>query len=59
MLIFVETKVMKEKFYVAKKPMKIWDVNVDNIVISRLVKTKTSSKYSIGYLDKAINFDNA
>ena len=50
---------MKEKFYVAKKPMKIWDVNVDNIVISRLVKTKTSSKYSIGYLDKAINFDNA
>ena len=59
MLIFVETKVMKEKFYVAKKTMKIWDVNVDNIVISRLVKTKTSSKYSIGYLDKAINFDNA
>ena len=59
MLIFVETKVMKGKFYVAKKPMKIWDVNVDNIVISRLVKTKTSSKYSIGYLDKAINFDNA
>ena len=59
MLIFVETKVMKEKFYVAKKTMKIWDVNVDNIVISRLVKTKTSSKYSIGYLDKAINCDNA
>ena len=31
------------------------DVNVDNnIVISKLVKTKTNSKYCIGYLDKAI-----
>ena len=34
--------------------MKIWDVNVDNIVISKLVKTKTNSKYLIGYLDKAV-----
>ena len=34
--------------------MKIWDVNVHNIVISKLVKTKTNSKYLIGYLDKAI-----
>ena len=34
--------------------MKIWDVNVDNIVISQLVKAKTNSKYSIGYLDKDI-----
>ena len=31
-----------------KKPMKIWDVNVDNIVISKLVTTKTDSKYLIG-----------
>ena len=37
-----------------KKIIKIWDVNVDNIVISKLVKTKTNSKYLIGYLDKAI-----
>ena len=37
-----------------KRPIKIWDVNVDNIVISKLVKTKTNSKYLIGYLDKAI-----
>ena len=44
----------KEKIYAAKKPMKIWDVNVDNIVISKLVKTKTNSKYLIGYLDKDI-----
>ena len=37
-----------------KKPIKIWYVNVDNIVISKLVKTKTNSKYLIGYLDKDI-----
>ena len=39
-----ETKVKKEKFYAAEKPMKIWDVSVDNIVISKLVKTKTNSR---------------
>ena len=32
----------------------IWDVNVDNIVILKLVKTKTNSMYLIGYLDKVI-----
>ena len=31
-----------------KKPINIWDVNVDNIVISKLIETKTSSKYLIG-----------
>ena len=35
-----------------KKSIKIWDVNVDNIVFSKLVKTRTNSKYLIGYLDK-------
>ena len=30
----------------------MWNVNVDNIVISKLVKTKTNFKYLIGYLDK-------
>ena len=55
MLRFGETKVTKEKFYAAKKPIKIWNVNVDNIVISKLVKTKTNSKYLIGIkFDKAI-----
>ena len=34
--------------------MKIWDVNVDNIVFSKLVKIKTNSKYSIAHLDKDI-----
>ena len=33
----------------------MWDVNVENIVISILVKTKTNSKYLIGIdFDKAI-----
>ena len=54
MLRFGQTKVTKEKFYPVKKTMKISDVNVDNIVISKLVETKTNSKYLIRYLDKAI-----
>ena len=35
-------KYQNEKFYAAKKPIQIWDVNVDNIVTSKLVKTKTN-----------------
>ena len=54
MVKFGETEIVKEKFYAAKKPMKTWDANVGNIVISELIKTKTNSKYLIGYLDKAI-----
>ena len=49
-----ETKIAKGKFYAAKKPKNIWDVNFHNIVTSKLVKTKTNSKYLIGYLDKVI-----
>ena len=37
-----------------KKPINNWDVNVDNIITSKLVKTKTNSKYFIEYLDKVI-----
>ena len=38
-----------------KKPIKIRDVNVDNIVISILIETKNFSKYFIGFKsDKAI-----
>ena len=44
MLRFGETKVTKEKFYASKKTIKNLDVNLDNIVISKLVKTKTNSK---------------
>ena len=37
---------------VQKRPIKVWDVHVDNIVISKLVKTKSSCKYLILYLEK-------
>ena len=49
-LKFEETKVKKEKNHA----IKVWEVNAHNIDISKLVKTKTNSDYSIGYLDKAI-----
>ena len=32
---------------VQKRPIKVWDVSIDNIVISKLVKTKSSCKYLI------------
>ena len=54
MLKFGETKVTKKKVYATKNPIKIWDVNVDNIVILILIGAKTNSKYLIGYQDKAI-----
>ena len=47
-----ETKATKRKSFMLQK--NLWDVNVDNIVISKLVKTKTNSKYLIGYFDKDI-----
>ena len=34
MLRFVKAKLAKGKFYGAKKTIKIWDVDADNIVIS-------------------------
>ena len=49
-----EKKVIKQKFYAAKKPIKTWDADFDNIVISKLTERKTNSKYFIGYLDKGI-----
>ena len=47
MFRFGETKVIKEKFSDAKKTRKIWDVDVDNIFISKSVETKNNSKYFI------------
>ena len=49
MLRFGETNIAKGKFYAAQKPIENWDVNDDNIIISKLVKTRTNS----------ISFDNA
>ena len=38
-----------------KNPIKLWDVDVDNIVVSNFVKAKTNSKYLIRInLDKGI-----
>ena len=44
MLRFGKTKLAKEEFYGAKKPTKIWDVDV----------SKNNSRYLIGYLDDVI-----
>ena len=47
-------KIAKEEFYDAKQLIKIWEVNIENIVISKLVKTKTNLKFLTGYLGKAM-----
>ena len=46
MVKFGEREIAKKKE--EKIPIKFWDVNVDNIVISKLVKTKTNSMYLVG-----------
>ena len=51
---FGETKVAKETFFSAKKPINIWDVNVDNTVIWKLVEIKINCKNLAGYLSKVI-----
>ena len=35
MLRFEDREIAKETFYAAKNLMKVWDVKVDNIVISK------------------------
>ena len=35
MVRFGEKEIAKEKFYAVKKPIKIWNVNVDGIVVSK------------------------
>ena len=54
MLRFGKTKIAKEEFCGAKKPIKICDVNVDSMAISKFFKTRNNSKYLIGYLDEVI-----
>ena len=51
---FGEKEVAKWNFYAANKTITIWDVNVDNILVSKLVETKTNSNYVI-----EIRFDQA
>ena len=54
MLRFDKIKVAKEEFCSAKKSINIWDVDVNNIVISKLIEMKNNSKHFIGYLDEVI-----
>ena len=54
MLWFDKIKVAIEYFCGSQKPIKIWDVDVNNLVISKLVEIKYNSKYLIGYLDEFI-----
>ena len=66
MLRFGKTKVAKEEFNGAKKHfekikiwkifniLKIWDGDIDNIVILKLIKTENNSRYLIRYLDEVI-----
>ena len=55
MLGFWEAKNSKIKILSWKKNNKnVWDVTVDYIVISKLVKTKTNFNYLIGYLNKVV-----
>ena len=54
MLGFGKMEIAKEESYASKKTINIWDINIGNIVISKLIKTKTVYKYLIGYLDKSI-----
>ena len=44
---FGEKEIEKESFYAPKKAIKIWNVNVDNIIISKLIETKANSTYLI------------
>ena len=48
MVRFGEIEIAKENFYASKRYIKVCCINVDNIVISKLVKTKTNCKYLIG-----------
>ena len=48
------TRVAKEEFYGVNKPIKLWDVTVDNIVVSKSIEMETNSKYMIEYLDEVI-----
>ena len=44
----------KRKALCCKKPNQYLDVNIDNMVISKLMQTETNIKYLIEYLDKVI-----
>ena len=51
---FYRQKIIRINFDFCIIVKNIWDVNVDTIVIAKLVENQTNSKYLIGYLDKVI-----
>ena len=54
MLRFYQTKIANGKHYWAKKPLKNSDAELNNIVILKLVETKSDSKHLIGYLNEIL-----
>ena len=51
MLIFGRTKLAKREIYGSKKSIKFWDVDGDNIIISKTIEMMNNPKYLIRYLD--------
>ena len=52
---FGKQEIAKKNLNAIKTPIKVWDVHGDDIDISKVVKTKTNSKYLNGYLGKDIS----
>ena len=46
--------IIQKKNVIVQKNSEYLDVNVDNIVVSKLIETNNNSKYLIGYLDEVI-----
>ena len=51
---FGEREITNDTLCAPKNPVKIRDFNVDNIVISKLVKAKANSKYLVGCSDNDV-----
>ena len=54
MLRFGQEKVGKAEFCDVKRLIKIWDIKVENMVISKITEAKNNSKYFIKYSDDAM-----
>ena len=54
MLRFCKTKVVKENFCSVEKTIKTWKVYVNNIEISKSIRTKKGFKSLMGCLDNGI-----
>ena len=55
MVRFGQKEIAKQKFYAARKTIKVWDVNVHNIVNSKLIERKINFRFLTGIkFNKAI-----